>query len=136
MGLPAFAKTHKRQHAGGNTSSTTSSSKGKKGKKGKPAKGAWKRHGQQQIDSDRTREIQTALIREHYLDGEPTGSWDDRTRQAFVKLQSEQGWQTKVVPDSRALIKLGLGPKHDNDLNTVAGVSIGKSAESSGAAQQ
>ncbi|HEY4660428.1 MAG TPA: hypothetical protein VIG91_02930, partial [Terriglobales bacterium] len=38
-------------------------------------KSAWKRHGQQQIASDRTREIQEALIREHYLNGQPTGVW-------------------------------------------------------------
>jgi hypothetical protein len=26
------------------------------------------------------------------------------------KVQADNGWQTKLVPDSRALIKLGLGP--------------------------
>ena len=26
------------------------------------------------------------------------------------KLQADNGWQTKMIPDSRALIKLGLGP--------------------------
>jgi hypothetical protein len=26
------------------------------------------------------------------------------------KLQGDMGWQTKITPDSRALIKLGLGP--------------------------
>jgi hypothetical protein len=25
------------------------------------------------------------------------------------KLQADNGWQTKLVPDSRAIIKLGLG---------------------------
>lgn len=80
-------------------------------------KSAWKRHGQQQITSDRAREIQEALIREHYLDGQPTGVWDNRTTTAMRKFQADQGWQTKVVPDSRALIKLGLGPSHENDLN-------------------
>jgi hypothetical protein len=28
------------------------------------------------------------------------------------KFQADHGWQTKLTPDSRALIKLGLGP-HD-----------------------
>jgi hypothetical protein len=28
----------------------------------------------------------------------------------MAKLQADNGWQTKLVPDSRALIKLGLGP--------------------------
>lgn len=77
----------------------------------------WKRHGQQGISSDRAREIQEALIREHYLDGQPTGVWDTRTNDAMRRYQSDQGWQSKVIPDSRALIKLGLGPSHENDLN-------------------
>ncbi len=73
--------------------------------------------GQQAITSDRTREIQQALIREHYLQGEPTGEWDSRTKAALAKFQHDNGWQTKLVPDSRALIKLGLGPSHDGLLN-------------------
>ncbi len=73
--------------------------------------------GQQVIDPDRTREIQSALIREHYLDGEPSGIWDAQTKAALTKYQSDNGWQTKIVPDSRALIKLGLGPSKDGLLN-------------------
>ncbi|MGE5114291.1 MAG: peptidoglycan-binding domain-containing protein [Acidobacteriaceae bacterium] len=76
-----------------------------------------KPRGQQAIDSGRTREIQEALITQHYLQGEPTGSWDAQTKAALVKFQHDNGWQTKVVPDSRALIKLGLGPSHDGLLN-------------------
>jgi hypothetical protein len=67
-------------------------------------------HGQQVIDADRAKQIQTALIREHYLDGEPTGVWDERSKDAMIKYQADNGWQTKVTPDSRAIIKLGLGP--------------------------
>lgn len=77
----------------------------------------WKRRGQQQISGDRAREIQTALIREHYLGGQPTGVWDTKTADAMRRFQADQGWQSKVIPDSRALIKLGLGPSHENDLN-------------------
>jgi len=80
-------------------------------------KSSWKRHGQQKIDGDRATEIQTALIREHYLDGEPSGMWDARTKEAMTRYQNDHGWQTKMLPDSRALISLGLGPKHDNLLN-------------------
>jgi len=79
--------------------------------------GSWKHHGQQKIDSDRARDIQQALIREKYLDGEPSGTWDERTKDALVRYQADHGWQTKMLPDSRALIALGLGPKHDNVLN-------------------
>jgi len=75
-------------------------------------KTSWKRHGQQQIAPERAREIQNALIREHYLNGEASGEWDARTQAAMVKYQNDNGWQSKVTPDSRALIKLGLGPDY------------------------
>lgn len=74
-------------------------------------------HGQQAIDEARTLEIQQALIREHYLDGEATGEWDQATRDALVRLQNDYHWQTKIIPDARALIKLGLGPSQQNLLN-------------------
>jgi hypothetical protein len=83
----------------------------------KSRKGSWKNRGQKAIADDRTREIQAALIRERYLDGEPSGVMDARTKAALTKLQGDNGWQTKVVPDSRALIKLGLGPSRENLLN-------------------
>jgi peptidoglycan hydrolase-like protein with peptidoglycan-binding domain len=78
-------------------------------------RGAWKRKGQQSIKPDRALEIQQALIREHYLTGDPTGVWDSRTQAAMVKYQGDNGWQTKEVPDSRALIKLGLGPNYSSE---------------------
>ncbi|HTU50235.1 MAG TPA: peptidoglycan-binding domain-containing protein [Acidobacteriaceae bacterium] len=65
------------------------------------------------MDSSRATEIQEALIQAHYLSGSPTGQWDAETQAAMVKYQSDNGWQTKITPDSRALIKLGLGPKQD-----------------------
>ncbi len=74
-------------------------------------------HGQRAIGEDRTREIQSALIREHYLTGEPTGVWDAQSKDAMVRYQAANGWQSKVTPDSRALIKLGLGPDHKDLLN-------------------
>ena len=63
------------------------------------------------IDSDRANQIQTALIEAGYLSGTPTGTWDAASQGAMEKLQANYGWQTKLVPDSRAIIKLGLGPK-------------------------
>jgi hypothetical protein len=73
--------------------------------------------GQQEIDSARATEIQQALIREGYLSGEATGVWDQSTKEALVRFQSDNHWQNKIVPDSRALIKLGLGPSQQNLLN-------------------
>lgn len=74
-------------------------------------------HGQQAIESSRVVEIQKALIREHYLDGEANGNWDATTQAAMQKYQSDQGWQTKLLPDSRALKKLGLGPDYSGAIN-------------------
>jgi hypothetical protein len=65
--------------------------------------------GQRTIDDARATQIQGALIRAGYLFGEPSGHWDAETQAAMEKLQADNGWQTKLVPDSRALIKLGLG---------------------------
>src|ERR1039457_2726792 len=93
------------------TSTKTSSSKSKK----KSAKAT--SHGQHTIDQERTLEIQQALVREHYLTGEPTGKWDQDTKDALLRMQAENGWQTKLTPDSRALIKLGLGPDKKGLLN-------------------
>jgi hypothetical protein len=80
-------------------------------------RGAWKRRGQQAIDQQRIRQIQEALVREKYLNGQPTGTWDDGSRQAMMKYQQDNGWQTRVIPDSRALIKLGLGPSYAGVIN-------------------
>jgi len=33
------------------------------------------------------------------------------------KFQADQGWQTKLMPDSRAIKKLGLGPDYSNAIN-------------------
>jgi len=80
-----------------------------------------KLHGQQAIASERATEIQEALIREHYLSGPATGEWDDTTVAAMQKYQSDQGWQTKLMPDSRALKKLGLGADYSNAINAKDG---------------
>ena len=42
---------------------------------------------------------------------------DEASEQAMRRFQREHGWQDKTVPDSRALIKLGLGPSPDHLLN-------------------
>lgn len=62
-------------------------------------------------------EIQQALIREHYLSGDATGQWDSTTQSAMQKYQADQGWQTRLMPDSRAIKKLGLGPDYSSAIN-------------------
>ncbi len=83
----------------------------------KVAKKSHRLHGQQAIEPARVTEIQQALIREHYLSGEATGNWDSVTAAAMQKYQGDQGWQTKLMPDSRALKKLGLGPDYSDAIN-------------------
>ena len=69
--------------------------------------------GQTTIDPERATQIQTALIKSGYMTGAPSGLWDSTTQAALEKMQADNGWQTKLVPDSRAIIKLGLGPTAD-----------------------
>ena len=123
VGLLPAKTTH---HSAKKKSSTTQKSKtahvrstkaSSRSRRGHHSARVKKVRGQQTIQSDRTREIQAALIREHYLDGEPSGSFDAATKSALQKFQRDNGWQTKVIPDSRALIKLGLGPSKDGLLN-------------------
>lgn len=66
--------------------------------------------GQRGIEDDRATQIQAALIKAGYISGTPSGHWDSESEAAMRKVQADNGWQTKLVPDSRALIKLGLGP--------------------------
>jgi peptidoglycan hydrolase-like protein with peptidoglycan-binding domain len=127
---PAVKATHHTSgHAATNrTSSHTVAQKSKNshGKKGSKysSKYSSKKRGQQAIDSGRARQIQTALIREHYMQGEPSGSWDNATQAAMKRYQADQGWQSKQIPDSRALIKLGLGPSHDHLLNPESAMTM------------
>jgi hypothetical protein len=85
------------------------------GRKGNSRAG--RQRGQQVIEPGRVSEIQQALIREHYMSGEANGQWDATTKAAMEKYQADQGWQTKLTPDSRALKKLGLGPDYSNAIN-------------------
>lgn len=101
--LPAAASHVHRQPTAGHTKHHHHSSKK-----------SHKLHGQRAIDPERATEIQQALIKDHYLNGTATGTWDAESQSAMQKFQADNGWQTKITPDSRALIKLGLGPKQDD----------------------
>lgn len=102
-----------------------------KGKKAKSKKRVTRRRGQQAIAEERTLQIQEALVNAGYLKTEPSGKMDDATKQALARLQKDNGWQSKVVPDARALIKLGLGPDHSNLLNPDTAMLPGVSATAS-----
>ncbi|MGD0507507.1 MAG: peptidoglycan-binding domain-containing protein [Terriglobales bacterium] len=108
------------KHTSAHTPSHTSAQK----RKTSHGKKVSKKRGQQVIDSERAREIQTALIREHYMQGQPSGTWDSATQAAMQRYQADHGWQSKTTPDARALIKLGLGPSHDHLLNPESAMTM------------
>ncbi len=95
-------------------------SQGKSGKRKKTTA-----RGQQKIDSERAQAIQEALIREHYLSEQAAGTWNQASEDAMRRYQADHGWQSKTVPDSRALISLGLGPSHDHLLNPESAMTTG-----------
>jgi len=101
------AQAHTAQAQGSQTAHTTHKGKSR----------GRRPRGQQVMEPGRITEIQQALIREHYLSGEANGQWDERTKAAMTKYQADQGWQTKLLPDARALKKLGLGPDYSNAIN-------------------
>ena len=113
----AHSHTSTGSHAKGSKSASASAHSTGKSKQSRKSASSHRTHGQQKIDSKRTLEIQEALIREHYLDGKPSGVWNDATQQAMQRYQADNNWQSKTTPDARALIKLGLGPDHDHLLN-------------------
>ena len=105
---PAFATNVHRSPTSGLTSTH---------KLSKSRHKAHRARGQQAIEPERVMQIQQALIREHYLTGEANGKWDATTVAAMQKYQADNGWQTKLMPDSRALLKLGLGPDYSTAIN-------------------
>jgi hypothetical protein len=106
---------------------TSGHSRAVSSKKGKKKAVSSRIHGQRVIDPDRAAEIQNALIQQKYLKGQPTRQWDTQTQSAMQQYQSDHGWQTKLMPDSRALISLGLGPNHNE------GSAIGRTTAGSAA---
>jgi|SRR5580704_1319758 hypothetical protein len=108
------------------SSSRTSSARTKRASTRKSKKKTAR--GQQKIEPERAQAIQQALIREHYLAGDAAGTWNQASEDAMRKYQADHGWQSKTVPDSRALISLGLGPNHDHLLNPESAMTTGPAA--------
>lgn len=106
---PAFAAhVHRSPTSGHSSSHKLSASKHAKSRR---------QRGQQAIEPERVTQIQQALIRERYLNNDANGQWDATTVSAMQKFQADNGWQTRLMPDSRALMKLGLGPDYSAAIN-------------------
>jgi peptidoglycan hydrolase-like protein with peptidoglycan-binding domain len=65
---------------------------------------------------ERISEIQSALARNGYYQGQPNGKWDSNTIGAMQKFQSDHGLDATGKLDALSLQKLGLG-------SDIAGVS-------------
>jgi hypothetical protein len=117
---PSSAKAHAASHSTANTNAKSKQAGLRKSRKRKTTA-----RGQQKIDSERAQAIQEALIREHYLSPGAAGNWNQASEDAMRRYQSDHGWQSKTVPDSRALISLGLGPSHDHLLNPQSAMTTG-----------
>jgi len=103
VAVPAFASTHPTKHAAKLHKSVRTT----------------RLHESTGMSSERATEIQSALIKQGYLSGEPSGVWDAQSNAAMAKLQSDNGWQSKITPDARGLIKLGLGPQQPASNNAI-----------------
>jgi hypothetical protein len=102
----------------------------------KRSKSTTKAAGQHTIDDSRATQIQASLIKSGYLNGEASGHWDSETQAAMQKFQGDNGWQTKLIPDSRAIIKLGLGPNQDSEMNSSSSAEAAHQAPEAGFMQR
>ena len=104
MNRSSVKTARKTSHSGGR--STTRSTKGKR----RLPRGSRQRLAALHMDPQRVEEIQQALTREGFFKGPSTGTWDEATRDAMRRYQSNNGFSATGLPDAKSLMKLGLGP--------------------------
>jgi hypothetical protein len=105
--------------AGQASSSSTSSTASKPSIHKKKHHASKRQMSQKAPTPDRITEIQSALARKGYYQGEPNGKWDSNTVAAVQKFQSANGIDADGKLDAPTLQKLGLG-------SDIAGVSAPK----------
>ena len=86
----------------------------------KPAATRRRRHRREPTQKaptpDRISEIQSALARDGFYEGDPNGKWDANTISAMRRFQTAKGLESTGKIDALSLQKLGLG-------SDIAGVS-------------
>ena len=105
LARPVVAQTSTGHSAAPVAPKKTASSPRSKSQKKKPA--ASRR--QTAPDPARISEIQTALAREGFYSGEPTGKWDASSIDAMKNFQQARGLQPTGKIEALSLQKLGLG---------------------------
>jgi len=98
------------------SSAKSSSSKSASHKKRRRTSSSRRQPYQKAPTSDRITEIQTALARGGYYQGDATGKWDSATVSAVERFQAAHGIDADGKLDAPTLQKLGLG-------SDIAGVS-------------
>jgi hypothetical protein len=101
---------HKTSTSSSQHTSVHSSAKHRPPSKAALAAAARHRRSMMRPESDRIGTIQQALVKSGYLSGEPTGRWDDQTREAMRRYQADNGFPVTGLPEAKSLMKLGLGP--------------------------
>ena len=87
------------------------------------------RLARQKLQPQRIEEIQRGLIQAGYLNEEPTGKWDNSTREAMRAFQHAYGFPETGLPEAKSLMKLGLGPHPlPEDLDPTAQASANPAA--------
>ncbi|MFZ3330826.1 MAG: peptidoglycan-binding domain-containing protein [Candidatus Acidiferrales bacterium] len=90
-------------------SSTTAHSSTTKKKKSRRHHSSRRESFQKAPTPERISEIQSALARGGYYQGDPNGKWDSNTVSALEKFQSDNGMNASGKLDAPSLQKLGLG---------------------------
>jgi hypothetical protein len=67
------------------------------------------------IPPERVMEIQNALLKVGYYQGEATGIYDDSTKQAMKQYQQANNLQASGLPSAHALKKLGVSKRKNDD---------------------
>ena len=101
------------------TSTSTKSSSTKKKTSSKKHHSSARQSFQKVPTPARISEIQSALARNGFYDGNPNGKWDSTTVAAMQKFQSANGLEASGKLNALSLQKLGLG-------SSIAGVSAPK----------
>ena len=84
-----------------------------RGRSPQPVVVARRSYGQAAPTGDRYTEIQQAVVRKGYLQGEPTPGWGAQNAEALKRFQKDQNLPPNGKITSLSLIALGLGPKRD-----------------------
>jgi peptidoglycan hydrolase-like protein with peptidoglycan-binding domain len=92
------------------TSGKTTAAKGKSKSKSKTVRNTARSY-QQAPTTERYQEIQQALAKKGFFQGEASGKWGPDSAEALKRFQAEQNLTPDGKINSLSLIALGLGPK-------------------------